>query len=68
MPQREAIEAARALNHREVVEWLRAQASHRFQSGARAQTLIDTAAVLERLGPCGIQPSKGNTRDTKARG
>ena len=59
MSQREAIEAGRALNHREVVEWLRTQAKGFQSGGARAQTLLDTAAVLESLGPHGIQPSKG---------
>lgn len=59
MSQREAIEAGSALNHREVVEWLRTQAKGCQSGGARAQTLLDTAAVLEGLGPHGIQPSKG---------
>ena len=54
-----AVNEGRALNHREVVEWLRSQAKGCQSGGARAQTLLDTAAVLESLGPHGIQPSKG---------
>lgn len=59
MSQPDGIARGRALNHVEVVEWLRVQAKGCVQGGARAQTLLDTAAVLESLGPYGIQPSKG---------